>query len=84
LAARGDDVIGNGRRLDLTYLQAGLAQRMDTELVPAPLQPEAWLYQKWMASPYFSHGQLLFDEGEVDRRKTIRTVAPKALIAIWF
>ena len=36
------------------------------------------------ASPHFSHGQLLFDEGEVDRRKTIRTVAPKALIAIWF
>jgi hypothetical protein len=38
----------------------------------------------FFTSPYFSHGQLLFDEGEVDRRKTIRTVAPKALIAIWF
>jgi hypothetical protein len=34
-------------------------------------------------SPHFSQGKLLFGEGEEDRRKTMRIVAPKALIAIW-
>ena len=35
------------------------------------------------SSPHFSQGKLLFGEGEEDRRKTMRIVAPKALIAIW-
>jgi hypothetical protein len=39
---------------------------------------------KTMASPHFSQGQLRFEARVEDRRETMGTVAPKALIAIWF
>jgi hypothetical protein len=36
------------------------------------------------SNPHFSQGQLRFEARVEDRRETMGTVAPKALIAIWF
>jgi hypothetical protein len=47
------------------------------------LIPSICAVNRTIPSPHFSQGKLLFGEGEEDRRKTMRIVAPKALIAIW-
>jgi Autotransporter beta-domain len=52
--------------------------------VPLVLQSATLDLTQFGFSPHFSHGQFLFDERVLDWRKTMRTVAPKALIAIWF